>query len=109
MKYAEIFLNTQKIDIPLVSELHFTERSDIKILAYTTYATNSPDGTAHAGPATIIRKDIKCYELAKYETDHIQATNVSIGDWDRNLITSAVYCPPRHAIKRNNTINLLTQ
>jgi hypothetical protein len=71
MKYAEVFLNAQKINIPLVSKLHFTEGNVIKIPAYTTNATNCPDGSAHAGPATTMRKDIKCYEIAKYETDHI--------------------------------------
>jgi hypothetical protein len=28
--------------------------------------------------------------------NHIQATNISIEDWDGNLTISALYCPPRH-------------
>jgi hypothetical protein len=31
--------------------------------------------------------------------DHIQATNISIEDWDGNLTISAIYCPQRHKIK----------
>jgi hypothetical protein len=70
-----------------------------KIPNYITYATNHQDGTAHASSAMIIRKDIKHYELAKYETDHIQTINISIEDWNGNLTISAIYCPPRHKIK----------
>jgi hypothetical protein len=95
-----VFLNTQKTDTLLVSETHFTERNYVNIPPYITYATNHPDGRAHAGSATIIRKDIKHHELAKYEVDHIQATNISMEDWDGNLAISAIYCPPRHAIKK---------
>jgi hypothetical protein len=52
----------------------------VKIPTYTTYAANDADGRAHAGSAIIITEEIKNYELAKYETDHIQATNISIED-----------------------------
>jgi hypothetical protein len=45
---------------------------------YITYATYHSDGTPHAGSAIIVRKDIKHDELARYATDHIQATNISI-------------------------------
>jgi hypothetical protein len=72
-----------------MSETHFTEQNYVNI----SYATNHPDGRAHAGSAIIIRKDIK-----PHETDHTQATNVSIEDWDGNLTISAIYCPPRHKI-----------
>lgn len=80
IKEVQVFLNTQKIDILLVSETHFTEQNYVNIPNYITYATNHPDGRAHAGEAIIIRTDIKHHELAKYETDHIRATNISIED-----------------------------
>jgi hypothetical protein len=82
-----------------VSETHFTEQSYVNIPNYITYATNHPDGKARACSAIIIRKYIKHNELPKYETDHIQATNISIEDWDGNLTISAIYCPPRDKIK----------
>jgi hypothetical protein len=47
----------------------------------------------------IMRKGIKYHELPKYETDYIQATNISIENWDGNLTISDIYCPPRHKIK----------
>jgi hypothetical protein len=56
MKEVEVFLNTQKIDILLVSETHFTEQNYVNIPNYIAYATNHPDGIAHAGSAIIIKK-----------------------------------------------------
>jgi hypothetical protein len=47
----------------------------------------------HAGSATIVRKDIYHHELAKYETDYIRATNITIKEWDENLTISTIYCP----------------
>jgi hypothetical protein len=82
-----------------VSETHFTEQNYVNIPNYIIYTTHYPDGRAHAGSAIIIRKDIKHHKLPKYETDHIQATNISIEDWDGNLPISAIYCPPRHKIE----------
>jgi hypothetical protein len=102
MKEVQVFLNTQKIDILLVSETHFTQQNYVNIPTYTTYATDHPDGTAHAGSATITRKDIKHNELIKYETDYIQATKISIEEWDGNLTISAIYCPHATQLKRNS-------
>jgi hypothetical protein len=93
---VEVFLNTRKTDVLLVSETHFTEHSYVNVPNYITYATNHPDGTAHADSAIIIREDIKHHEFAKNEMDLIQATNVSIEDWGENLTISAIYSPPPH-------------
>jgi hypothetical protein len=81
-KNVAVFLNTQKTDILLVYETYFTEQNYLNIANYITYAINHPGGTAHADLAMIIRKDIKHHEPAKYETDHIQAKNISIENWD---------------------------
>jgi hypothetical protein len=83
-----------------VSETNFTERNYLKIPTYTTYAANHPNGTDLARSPVIITKDTKHHVLAKFETDHIQATNISIKDWDGNLTISVTYCPPCHAIKK---------
>jgi hypothetical protein len=53
---------------------------------------------------------MKHHELAKYEKDHIQATNISIEGWNASLTISAISCPPKHAIKKeqyNEFINTL--
>jgi hypothetical protein len=99
-KRSRNIFSTQKIDIFLISKTHFTERNYIKLPNYISYDTKHPDGGAHAGTAILIRKNIKHYELAKYETEHIQATSVCIEDWNRKLTISAIYCPPRHTIPK---------
>ncbi|OAD57925.1 RNA-directed DNA polymerase from mobile element jockey, partial [Eufriesea mexicana] len=45
----KIFLSTNLIDILLVSETHFTEKTYFKIPQYRLHHTNHPDNTAHAG------------------------------------------------------------
>jgi hypothetical protein len=64
----------------LAFETHFTQQNYVNIPNYITYATNHPDGRAHAGSAIVIKIYIKHHELPKYETDHIQATNIIIED-----------------------------
>jgi exonuclease III len=43
------FLDHNVIDILLVSETHFTDRTFFRIPYYNAYFTNYPDNTAHAG------------------------------------------------------------
>jgi hypothetical protein len=84
---------TQRVKaVEVFLEPHFTERNYILIPNSTTY---HPDGRTHASSAIIMIKDVKLHELAKYETDHIQATNISIEDWNGSLTVSAIYeyCP----------------
>lgn len=57
-------------------------------------------GRAHGGTAIIIKDNIKHYELAPYKQNHIHATNVMIYDWHSPFSISAVYCPPRHSIQK---------
>jgi hypothetical protein len=84
MKEVGVFPSTQKIYILSVSEIHFTQQNYVSIPKYyVTYATDHPNGRAHAVSAIIIRQDIKHHELAEYETDYIQATNIN---WDGNFM-----------------------
>lgn len=96
----KIFLETNFIDVLLISETHFTNRSYFNIPKYKLYFTNHPDGTAHGGTAILIKNQIKHYELLKYEEVHIQATSIRVETLPYNLTITAVYCPPRHNIKR---------
>jgi hypothetical protein len=82
------------MDMLLVSETHFMEHNNVYIPNLVTYATNHPGTSTQAGSAIFIRKDIKHHELAKYEVDHIQATNISIEDWDENLTILAILLLP---------------
>ena len=52
-------IQTQNVDVMLISETHFTKRSYIKIPNYTIYATQHPDDTAHGVTAIFIKNGIK--------------------------------------------------
>jgi exonuclease III len=50
------FISLHNIDVMLISETHFTEKSYLKFVNYTVYHTNHPAGTARGGTAIIIKK-----------------------------------------------------
>jgi exonuclease III len=66
---VKTFLDHNAIDILLVSETHFTDRSYFKIPHYNAYFTNHPDNTSHAGSGILI-KNISHYELPKLPTSY---------------------------------------
>lgn len=94
-----IFLQNLNIDILLVSETHFTNRSYLKIPNYMVCSTNHPDNTGHGGTAIVIKRSIKHHEREEYRLPNIQATSVSIEDATGKITISAIYCPPRHTNK----------
>lgn len=49
------FLKNQQIDLMLISEAHFTNKTYFKIPHFITYATNRPDNMAFGGSAIIIK------------------------------------------------------
>lgn len=63
-----------------------------------------PDGTAHGGSAILIRNNIKHHEAESYKTQEIQATSIVIEDWQSQLVITALYSPPKHAIKKEDYI-----
>ena len=50
------FLKTNQVDIFLISETHFTEKSHFYIPQYKFYHAMHPDETAHGGSAILIKK-----------------------------------------------------
>jgi len=94
----KLFIQTFNLDILLVSETHFTNRSYITIPNYNirVYYTNQPDETEHGGTAVIIRQNIKHYVQAEYRYENIQATSIDIEDNTGETTVSATYCPPKH-------------
>lgn len=106
---VQTFLIEQNIDIMLISETHFTKQNFFNITGYSVYDTKHPDGKAHGGTAVLIKRRLKHYELQKYAKDHIQATTVSLEEWSGKFLISAVYCPPKHAIKKQQFIDYFNQ
>lgn len=95
----QAFLDTQKIDVCLISETHLTAQEYIKFRGYITYSTAHPQNTARGGSAVIIKETIAHYEDCKYETELIQATAVVVKTGRYKFAVSAVYSPPRHRIE----------
>lgn len=51
------FMTNHNIDIMMVSESHFTNKSFINFPNYVVYDTKHPDGSGHGGTAIIIKKN----------------------------------------------------
>ena len=95
----EAFINSNKLDVCLISESHTTSRSRICIPGFSVYHTCHPDGGAHAGTAIIIKNTLKHCLLEPTTAPYLQATTVRVDDSSGSLNLSAIYCPPRHTIK----------
>lgn len=102
---VKAFIISHNIDIMLISETHFTNRSYFKLSKYNFYGTNHPDGTAHGGTAIIIKASIKHFECNRFSENYLQSTRVVVEDWNGPLTVSAVYCPPRHSISYDHFLN----
>ena len=63
-------LDTQKADVCLVFETHFTKQSYIKFRGYKVHRTTHPEKSARGGSAVIIKENIHHHEQTKYETGY---------------------------------------
>jgi hypothetical protein len=96
---TKLFITNQNIDILLVSETHFTERSFFTIPNYKLYSTEHPNNRARGGAAVLIRSNIKHYEMQKIQHDYLQASSVVVESCNGPVTISAVYCPPPYNIQ----------
>jgi exonuclease III len=93
------FLQTNNIDVLLVSEIHVTDRSYITIPHYAIYHTPDPDTKTHGGTALIVRRNLKHHLGTAYSDEHIQATSIVLEDYMGEKTVTAIYSPPKHNIK----------
>lgn len=56
----------------LILETHFTGKTYATIPNYSVYATNHPDGTAHAATAFIVKNSIKHNDIQKKHIFQLQ-------------------------------------
>lgn len=103
------FIQLKKIDIMMICETHFTDRSFIKIPNFSIYHTPHPDGTAHGGSAIIVNNKLKHYELPKFQQEHIQSSGVVIEDSIGPIALSSIYCPPKHKLKKEDFSDLFNR
>lgn len=95
---TEIFLKDNFIDIMLISETHFTDKTFFNIRNYDLIATNHPSNRAHAGCAVLVKSNIKYDVLEPTQTLSIQAAGVKLNCNNIDLHIYALYSPPRHSI-----------
>lgn len=100
----EFFLQTNDIDILLLSETHLTSKNNFCIPNFIFYNTNHPDDKAHGGTGILIRNRLKHYALEEFSKDYLQATSICLKCWDGDIVISSVYCPPRYNISDSNFI-----
>ena len=48
----------------------------------------------------LIKESVQHYELLKYEEESIQATSIKVVGFPYEITMAAVYCPPRHNLKK---------
>jgi hypothetical protein len=76
----QTFLASRHIDIMLISETHFKQKSYLRIPHYTVYHTNHLAGTTRGGTAIIIKNTINHHPLRDFSRDYLQASSVSVVD-----------------------------
>jgi hypothetical protein len=108
LQELQLFLDKQKIDMRLLAETHLTNQSYIKIKAYQVYHMVHPQNTARGGSAVLIKDNMIHLEEAKYATDEIQATVVTVKTKRKAITFAAAYCPPRYNLKKTDYLNFLS-
>lgn len=106
----QVVLDTENIDVCLISESHFTKQSYIKFKGYRVYHALHPNNSASGGSTVIIKENIHHYEQIKYEEYEMQVVGVKIKTTRYDEVTiAAIYSPPRYAIKKEQYTELLTR
>lgn len=101
----EVFLNTQNIDICLISETHMTDQSYLKIRRFKVYHTPHPENKAFGGSAILIKESISHSVGCHLQKEEIQLTIVTINSIKQKLTLGALYCPPKHNLKKRTTMS----
>ncbi|KAL1130310.1 hypothetical protein AAG570_013248 [Ranatra chinensis] len=90
----DVIFHDKRIDVALLADTHFTNRSHFYIPDYVTYRTDHPDCNAHWGTAVLVRRQLSHYELPALSSNSLQSTAVSILFFPFSISFAAVYCPP---------------
>ena len=94
------FLTDKNIDIMLISETHFSERTHLRIPNYKIYNANHPSGNARGGAAIIIKSDISHFLHRSHEENFLQSVAIIVRDKLGPLCIAAVYLPPNQTINK---------
>lgn len=96
----EVFLNSQDIDICLLTETHLTNNNNFILKNYNIYNAICPGNTARGGSSLIIKNTIDHFDFGKIESTDIQMSIVQINSTKQKLNVGVVYCSPSCSIKK---------
>lgn len=90
----KLFITQHKLDILLITESHFTEKSYFNIPNYSLYVANHPGNRARGGAAVLVKNSLSHYELPKVELNYLQSSSIVLATNSGPVTISAIYCPP---------------
>ena len=105
----EMLLNSQDIDICLLTETHLTIKNYLNIKNYKVYNAICPGNTARGGSSIIIKDTIDHFEFGKLESTEIQMSIVQICSQKQKINVGVAYCSPTCSIKRETFKSLLLE
>ena len=105
----EVILNSQDIDICLLTETHLTSENNLNIKNYKVYNAICPGNTARGGCSLIIKNTIDHFEFGKIESTEIQMSIVQLNSLKQKINIGVVYCSPSFSIKRDAFKSLLLE
>lgn len=103
----EVLLNSQDVDICLLSETHLTNKNSLNLENYKVYNAFCPGNSARGGSSLIIKNTIEHFEIGKIETIDIQMSIVQLSSLKQKLNIGVVYCSPSCSIKKEVFKSLL--
>lgn len=107
----EVFLNSQNIDICLLTETHLTNNNylNFNIENYKIYNAICPGNTARGGSSIIIKNTIDHFEFGKIESTETQMTIVQLHSLKQKINIGALYCSPNCRIRKEAFKSLLLE
>jgi len=101
----DTLIHDRRIDVVLVTETHFTEKSRFYIKDYTVYRTDHPDNSAHGGSAIIIKNSISHFLYPSVSTNFLQSTTLCLQFVSSAIVLSSSYWPPNKPISQSQFLS----
>jgi len=99
----DALIHDRRIDVVLVTETHFTDKSRFYIKDYTTYKTNHPNNTAQGGAAILVKSSLSHFPLPPFSSEFLQTSSISLkcDSQAGDIVISSSYWPPNKNISIN--------
>jgi hypothetical protein len=97
------FIFSQNVNILLVSETHFTNKSYFRLNTHCITQCTLTIKPIEELLLSYIRSNVKHYGIDKYQREFLQPISIVVEDW---ITISVIYSPPKHLIKNEQYINL---